>query len=166
MLQTSPRKPLKKTWLNFSRITILPSLRYSSIFINSCFNRFSAKGGRYAYAYFENQEYAEKARKELNGEVLKTKYSDKGITKPLRICKYESKGQISENSKNINQNLLVKNVDRSLSAKDFYKLFEEYGDIKSCKLEFDENGVSKGYGYVLFNEGAAAEGAKNALVFY
>ncbi len=70
----------------------------------------------------------------------------------------------SSEGKDIEKSLLVKNIDKSLSAKEFYKLFEEFGEIKSSKLEVDDYGVSKGYGYVYFNDAKSAEKAKANLV--
>lgn len=82
----------------------------------------------------------------------------------MRISKYEARGKdTQETSKN---NLLVKNIDKSVSAKDFCKLFEEFGDVKSCKLEVDSSGESKGYGYVFYNEIDPAENALKKLVFF
>ncbi len=91
------------------------------------------------------------------------KFTDNKIGKPVRICQYEGKSQVSE-GKEIEKSLLVKNIDKSVTAKEFYKLFEEFGEIKSSKLEIDEYGVSKGYGYVYFNDAKGAEEAKAKLV--
>jgi RNA recognition motif-containing protein len=84
----------------------------------------------------------------------------------VRICKYEARNQINESTKDISKSLLVKNLEKSITAKDFYKLFEEFGEISSSKLEVDENGVSKGYGYVHFSDAKSAEKAKEKLVFF
>jgi polyadenylate-binding protein len=67
-------------------------------------------------------------------------------------------------TKDMSKNLLVKNIDPTMSAKEFYKLLQEFGDIKSSKLEIDEHGASKGYGYANFYEELSAEKAKNKLV--
>jgi polyadenylate-binding protein len=121
--------------------------------------------------HFENSDYgiyyliiAQRARKDLNGEVLVPKYSQNVIGKPIRICKYEGKNQMFDSSKDNKKNLLVKNIDPSISAKEFSKMFQEFGDIKSCKLEVDEHGASKGYGYVNYVEETHAELAKQKLV--
>ena len=91
------------------------------------------------------------------------KFTDIKIGRPVRICQYEGKAQSSE-GKDIGKSLLVKNIDKTITAKDFYKLFENFGEIKSSKLEVDEYGVSKGYGYVYFNDAKSAEEAKAKLV--
>lgn len=74
------------------------------------------------------------------------------------------KTQIIENTKDSSKSLLVKNLDSSMTSKDFYKMFENFGEVKSSKLEVDENGISKGYGYILFNDSYSAELAKTKLV--
>jgi polyadenylate-binding protein len=103
---------------------------------------------------------AEKARKDLNGELFPVKSLNN--KKPLRICKYENKH--GENLDSMRKNLLVKNLDTKISAKEFYKMFEVYGDIKSSKLETFENGESKGYGYVYYNNPEEAEEALKEMV--
>ena len=47
----------------------------------------------YAEVILENEEYADKARHELNGYILipEDAKNDKSKGKPIRICKYESK---------------------------------------------------------------------------
>jgi polyadenylate-binding protein len=64
----------------------------------------------------------------------------------------------------VRKNLLVKNLDHTITAKEFYKMFQTYGDIKSSKLETNEKGESKGYGYVYFNNTEDAEKAQREMV--
>jgi polyadenylate-binding protein len=98
----------------------------------------------------------------LNGEVLIAKYSENKKGRPVRICKYEMKGQVD--SKDSKRSLLVKSLDKSITARDLYTMFEEFGEVKSSKLEIDENGDSKGYGYIYYNDEKSAELAKLKLV--
>ena len=115
----------------------------------------------WAKAHFENKEWATKARHEFNGYILKP-INSTNITqsRPIRICKYEGKG--TQKSKNMKQNLLVKNLDINMTQKELYKIFLEYGDISSGKIEYDENGISKGFGYIYyFTEESAEEAKKN-----
>jgi RNA recognition motif-containing protein len=106
---------------------------------------------------------AEKARKELNGEILIPITSKDRTGRPVRICKYEGKSEIND-TKDINKSLLVKNIDKDITAKDFYKIFEEFGDIKSLKLEVDEMGHSKGFGYVYYTDSKSADKAIKTMV--
>ena len=64
---------------------------------------------------------------------------------------------------NIKQSLLVKNIDSQMSQKEFYEKFLEYGDIVSGKIEYDENGISKGFGYIYYYTEESAENAKKNL---
>ena len=45
-------------------------------------------------------------------------------------------------------NVFVKNVDRSITPKEFDIFFREFGDVICSTLKTDENGDSLGYGYV------------------
>ena len=117
----------------------------------------------YAQVYLENKEWATKARHELNGHILKPMNGANSIKegKPIRICKYEGRGQNRQS--NIKQSLLVKNIDSQMSQKEFYEKFLEYGDIVSGKIEYDENGISKGFGYIYYYTEESAENAKKNL---
>ena len=116
----------------------------------------------WAQVYLENKEWADKARHELNGYILKPINStNETKIKPIRICKYEGKG--SNKQTNIKQSLLIKNIDINMTQKEFYNIFLEYGDIVSGKIEYDENGVSKGYGYIYYYTEESAEEAKKNL---
>ena len=117
----------------------------------------------WAQVYFENKEWANRARHELNGYILKPMNGANSIKegKPVRICKYE--GKVHNRQTNIKQSLLVKNIDTQMSQKEFYEKFLEYGDIVSGKIEYDENGISKGFGYIYYYTEESAENAKKNL---
>ena len=116
----------------------------------------------WAQVHLKNSYWANKARHELNGYVLKPSNSSNiALYKPIRICKYEGRGPNKE--KNIKQSLLVKNIDINMTQKEFYNIFLEYGDIVSGKIEYDEKGVSKGFGYIYYYTEESAENAKKNL---
>ena len=102
----------------------------------------------------------EKARNELNGEKFLPKNSKTGISVPILVNKYESK---MDKNRLPNRNLLVKNIDNNVSLKEINKLFSEFGEITSSKLEVDFDGNSKGYGYVSFANEEQAEKAISNL---
>lgn len=117
----------------------------------------------HAFVHFETIEDAERARKELNGVKISAKYaSNNKISKPVRLCKYETKQSVSE-SIDKKCNLLIKNISKEMSSHGFYNLFREFGDIKSSKLVLDYLGNSKGYGYVSFYKVSDAEKAIHDL---
>ena len=116
----------------------------------------------WAQVYLENKDWATLARHELNGYSLKpANCSNITKGKPIRICKYEGKG--ANKQTNIKQSLLVKNIDINMTQKEFYNIFLEYGDIVSGKIEYDENGISKGFGYIYYYSEESAEEAKKHL---
>ena len=57
------------------------------------------------------------------------------------------------------RNIFVKNLTEKLVFYDFYHIFSKYGKIVSAKLEEDEIGLSKGYGYVLYSKDSESERA-------
>ena len=102
----------------------------------------------HAFVTFTTAEDANRARTELNGVKMAAKYANNKVTKPVRLCKYETKQGASEYDERTN--LLVKNVAKEVSAHSFFNMFRQFGDVRSCKLVVDYLGNSKGYGYVSF----------------
>ena len=117
----------------------------------------------HAFVSFDSRESAEKARYELNGAKIAAKYSTTKISKPVRLCRYETKNSQSENQKDPSYNLLIKNISRDLSQHNFWRLFRDFGDIRSCKLAIDYVGNNKGFGFVNFYRADDAEKAKREL---
>jgi len=112
----------------------------------------------YAFVSFESKNDAERARRELNGVTLQAKYSSNKISKPVRLCRYESRNLLS----NIDPkcNLLVKNLSPQVSAHLLFNTFIKYGDIRSSKLMVDIMGQSKGFGFISYYR---LEDSKNAI---
>ena len=120
----------------------------------------------WAKVIFDCESIATKARHELNGFFLIPQLANKDKLKgrAIRICKYKPKN-IHNNIKNIDndRNLLIKNLDIKMNQMEFYNIFLKYGDISSGKIEYDENGISKGFGYIYYYDKKSAEKAKNEL---
>jgi polyadenylate-binding protein len=76
----------------------------------------------YGYLQFHSKEEAERCMTEMNNTLLHGQ--------ALRIVPSLPKVEYNEKA-----NLLVKNIDKSQTQQDLYKLFESFGRIQSCKLE-------------------------------
>lgn len=64
---------------------------------------------------------------------------------------------------NIIANLYVKNLVPSVTSAQLEGIFCKYGTILSCKVAEDNNGKSKGFGFVQFDKEDSAIAAINAL---
>jgi len=56
-------------------------------------------------------------------------------------------------------NIFIKNLDPAVGHKELYDTFSAFGNILSCKVAMDENGVSKGFGFVHYENSDSADNA-------
>jgi len=102
----------------------------------------------YAYVNFQNPPDAERALDTMNFDVLKGK--------PIRIMWSQRDPSLRRSGVG---NVFIKNLDRSIDNKAMYDTFSAFGSILSCKVATDASGVSKGYGFVHFENDHAANTA-------
>ena len=76
----------------------------------------------------------------------------------------EAAGNLPDNSY-AQTNLCVTGLDPSLTAEDLHSLFDQFGEIKSCKVASNpETGLSKGYGFVWFKNEVSCRSALSCKI--
>ncbi|KAG4301745.1 hypothetical protein PCK1_001982 [Pneumocystis canis] len=97
----------------------------------------------YGFVHYKTSESAEAAIKHVNGMLLNNKkvYVGHHVSKKDRQSKFDA---MKANFTNI----YVKNIDPEVSETEFQELFKKYGNVTSSSLSVDENGKSRGFGFV------------------
>ena len=54
-------------------------------------------------------------------------------------------------------NVFLNNLERTVTSKTLYDTFIAFGNILRCKVVVDQDGVSRGFGFVHFEEQEAAD---------
>ncbi|CAO3690867.1 unnamed protein product [Umbelopsis ramanniana] len=116
----------------------------------------SSKG--YGFVHYETHEAAENAIKHVNGMLL----NDKKVFVGHHIPKKERQSKIDEIKANFT-NIYVKNLDTEVTDEEFHDMFAQHGAITSAVIQRDEDGKSKGFGFVNFEDHEAAKTAVDAL---
>ncbi|XP_024924392.3 polyadenylate-binding protein 6 isoform X1 [Ziziphus jujuba] len=119
--------------------------------VRLCRDSLTGDSLRYAYVNFFSFSHASKALNFLNHTELKGK--------PMRIM-WSQRDPLTR--KTGIGNLFVKNLDPSITSGQLQHMFSNYGTILSCKVA-EENGKSKGFGFVQFNSEESALAARDAL---
>ncbi|KAH8835327.1 polyadenylate binding protein [Flagelloscypha sp. PMI_526] len=112
----------------------------------------------YGFVHYETAEAADNAIKAVNGMLLNDKkvYVGHHISRKERLSKLdEMKSQYT--------NLYVKNLDTEVSQEEFENLFKQFGNITSAIVQVDEEGKSKGFGFVNFERHEEAQAAVEQL---
>ncbi|PVG02765.1 polyadenylate binding protein [Serendipita vermifera] len=112
----------------------------------------------YGFVHYDTAEAAEAAIKAVDGMLL----NDKKVFVGLHIPRKERQSKLEE-ARSQFTNIYVKNLDTELGEEDFRKLFEPFGAITSAVLQIDEEGKSKGFGFVNFEDHEMAQKAVDAL---
>jgi len=112
----------------------------------------------YGFVHYETGEAAENAIKSVNGMLL----NDKKVYVGHHISRKERQSKLDE-MKSQFTNLYVKNLDPEMSQQDFEELFGRFGRVTSAVVSFDEEGKSKGFGFVNYDTHEEAQRAVDAL---
>ncbi|KAF1845281.1 polyadenylate binding protein [Cucurbitaria berberidis CBS 394.84] len=112
----------------------------------------------YGFVHYETAEAANNAIKHVNGMLLNEKKVFVGhhIPKKERMSKFE---EMKANFTNI----YVKNIDVDVTDEEFRDLFEKHGDITSASIARDDQGKSRGFGFVNYIKHEAASVAVDVL---
>eukprot|EP01054_Gregarina_sp_Poly1_P006527 Gregarina_sp_Poly_1__6526@NODE_349_length_9340_cov_161_743449_g292_i0_p2_GENE_NODE_349_length_9340_cov_161_743449_g292_i0NODE_349_length_9340_cov_161_743449_g292_i0_p2_ORF_typecomplete_len612_score75_50RRM_1/PF00076_22/4_9e20RRM_1/PF00076_22/8_7e19RRM_1/PF00076_22/1_4e10RRM_1/PF00076_22/2_1e18RRM_5/PF13893_6/1_2e05RRM_5/PF13893_6/7_4e06RRM_5/PF13893_6/0_012RRM_5/PF13893_6/0_00063PABP/PF00658_18/1_3e24RRM_7/PF16367_5/0_014RRM_7/PF16367_5/0_00035RRM_7/PF16367_5/4_5RRM_7/PF16367_5/0_19RRM_8/PF11835 len=102
----------------------------------------------YAYINYHSIADAERAMDTLNYTAIKSR--------PCRIMWSQRDPTARKAGAG---NVFVKNLDKGVDNRALHDTFSLFGNILSCKVATDENGKSKGYGFVHFENDAAAHSA-------
>ncbi|OTA89283.1 hypothetical protein M434DRAFT_53531, partial [Hypoxylon sp. CO27-5] len=99
----------------------------------------------YGFVHYETDEAAAQAIKHVNGMLLNEKkvYVGHHIPKKDRQSKFE---EMKANFTNV----YVKNIHTDVTDDEFRELFEKFGDVTSSSLARDNEGKSRGFGFVNF----------------
>lgn len=106
----------------------------------------------YAYVNYSNPQDAAAAMEHLNFSHINGK--------PIRIMFSHRDPSIRKSGY---ANVFIKNLDLSIDHKALHDTFAAFGTVLSCKVATDNNGQSKGYGFVQFENEEAAQNAIQRL---
>ncbi|XP_051162843.1 polyadenylate-binding protein 4-like [Leptopilina boulardi] len=108
----------------------------------------------YGFVHFETEEAANKSIDKVNGMLLNGKKVYVGKFIPRK----EREKELGEKAK-LFTNVYVKNFGEDMSDEKLKDMFEKYGTITSHKVMSKDDGKSRGFGFVAFEDPDAAEQA-------
>lgn len=125
----------------FNRVGPVASIRV-------CRDTVTRRSLGYSYVNFHNFQDAERALDTMNFSEIKNR--------PCRIMWSQRDPSLRRSAVG---NIYIKNLANNVDNKGLYDIFSVFGNILSCKVAMNENGVSKGYGYVHYETAESAEDA-------
>ncbi|KAF9053736.1 polyadenylate binding protein [Hymenopellis radicata] len=117
--------------------------------IRVCRDAVTRRSLGYAYVNYLNASDGERALEQLNYSLIKN-----------RACRIMWSQRDPALRKTGQGNIFIKNLDEAIDNKALHDTFAAFGNVLSCKVATDEQGRSKGYGFVHYE---TAEAANNAI---
>jgi polyadenylate-binding protein len=112
----------------------------------------------YGFVHYETAEAADGAIKAVNGMLL----NDKKVYVGHHISRKERQSKLDEMKAQFT-NLYIKNLDPEVTQEEFEQLFQPFGNVTSAVVQIDEEGKSKGFGFVNFETHEEAQRAVDGL---
>ncbi|PWN48161.1 putative PAB1-mRNA polyadenylate-binding protein [Violaceomyces palustris] len=112
----------------------------------------------YGFVHYETAEAADAAIKHVNGMLL----NDKKVFVGHHVPKKERIAKIEE-ARSRFTNVYCKNVDSEVTQEQFEELFSKFGKVTSCVLSVDEDGKSRGFGFINYENHDEAQTAVDEL---
>lgn len=112
----------------------------------------------YGFVHYENGESASAAIQHVNGMLL----NDKKVYVGHHVSKKERQAKIDEQKSQFT-NVFIKNLDVSVDDEKFKQILEPYGEILSAVVQKDEQGNSRGFGFVNYKNHEEAAKAVESL---
>jgi len=120
--------------------------------IRVCRDAVTRRSLGYAYVNYLNAADGERALEHLNYSLIKNR--------PCRIMWSQRDPALRKTGQG---NIFIKNLDESIDNKALHDTFAAFGDILSCKVGTDETGKSRGFAFVHYSTGEAADAAIKAV---
>nr|CAG4645761.1 EOG090X0BVS [Lynceus sp. MCZ IZ 141354] len=112
----------------------------------------------YGFVHFETDEAANNAISKVNGMLLNGKKVFVGRFMPRK----EREREMGEKAKYFT-NVYIKNFGDEIDDTKLNEIFSEFGKITSHRVMVDDDGKSRGFGFVCYEEPEAAERAVNEM---
>uniref|UniRef100_A0A3B4UFC6 Polyadenylate-binding protein n=1 Tax=Seriola dumerili TaxID=41447 RepID=A0A3B4UFC6_SERDU len=112
----------------------------------------------YGFVHFETQEAAERAIEKMNGMLL----NDRKVFVGRFKSRKEREAELGARAKEFT-NVYIKNFGEDMDDEKLRELFSKYGNAMSIRVMTDDNGKSRGFGFVSFERHEDAQKAVDEM---